>query len=159
MVIRPPSKKDTIYNVLSYAHKSYTTTNRFCLGLYASIVPLFYFYLHHPFIQAVHLSTSAKLTLSGLPANTLLTLNANHDITTIPTTYSKTATSVDAYLHNVRTDNLHSAVFSAEKASVNELTLVSESGVKSSEIVNGAILVQNKVCILCVTSIANGNND
>lgn len=96
-------------------------------------------------IQAVHLSTSAKLTLSGLPTNTLLTLNANHDITSIPTSFSKTATSVDAYLHNVRTDTLHSAVFSADKASVKELTLVSDNGVKSGEIVGGTMLVQNKV--------------
>ena len=51
---------------------------------------------------------------------------------------------MDAYLHNVRTDNLHSAVFSVDKASVKEMTLVSD-GVKSSEIVSGAMLVQNKV--------------
>ena len=36
-------------------------------------------------------------------------------------------------------------MFSADKASVNELTLVSDDGVKSSEIVSGAMLVQNKV--------------
>jgi len=102
------------------------------------------------FIQTVHLSASAKLTLSGLPTNSLLTLNSDHEVTTIPTAYSKSATSVDAYLHNVRTDVLHSAVFSTDQASIKELTLVTSDGGKNSETVSGAVLVQNKVCIYII---------
>ena len=68
----------------------------------------------------------------------------------MPTAHTKNTNTVNAYLHDVYVDELHSTVFSGDRVSVKELTIgtstgTGESSGASSDVVGGAVLVQGKV--------------